>query len=251
MMQSTTAIETTHHMETSYAFQFESYYANDNRTMPYVWSTNRHAGHFCRGVPSNLQLLTLHEIDLVLKLPTNLTDEDENYCFLVTVTSLKDGQVAFISQLDWIEEEALPLYDLMQYSKTFGYVFVGEEDPKMGYIPPSTDMPNLWSSVGRHVGKSRDELELHEIDLVLGLPINQTDEDKHHCFVLTVTSRKDGEEERIFIEEVDHWPEDAPSPPSVAEVRGRLSCSCKSREEHYKLCGGMDRLLRCDDLIKA
>jgi len=258
VMQSTTAIERTH---PSYAFQFESYV--DNQKMPYVWSASRYTGHYCRGdplTPSDVELGTLHEIDLVLKLPTNLTDEDENYCFLVTVTSLQEEEGmdmrqkmtmpkhCFISQLDWIEEELPPSSSMsMQYIKTFGRIFLDGEVPKMGYIPPSNDMPNIWSSVGHHVGK-RPEGELHEIDLVLGLPINYTDEDKHYRFVLTVTSRKDGEEERIFIKVVDHWPEDVPSPPPplhMARLWALNHCYCKSREEHYELCGERH------DLVKA
>ena len=281
VMQSTTAIERTH---PSYAFQFESYV--DNQKTPYVWSCSRYTGHYCRGDPlisSYFEVGTLHEIDLVLKLPTNVTDEDENYSFLLTVTSLQEEEGmdmrqkmitpkhCFISQLDWIEEESYGSSSKSrEYIEFFGRRFLDGEVPKLGYIPPSNDVPNIWSSVGHHVGKCPDG-ELHEIDLVFGLPINCTDEDKHYRFVLIVTSQKDGEEEeRIFIKVVHHEMEDPVSilhrvrgeseggkekprpswdvpsePPRMARLRALNHCYCKSREEHYELCGERD------DLVKA
>jgi len=144
----------------------------------YFWSSWRCTGCY-RKVVDRPPHGTVHEIDVVLFLPTNRSGNDENYCFVVTtLPSLQDGEesTVFVSQLDWIEEE----------------------------LPPSSSMP---------VDKNPEGEFLNETHCLLGLPLNKTDANQHYCFIVTVTPSMDGEEERILIEEVHHWPDDVPPLP--------------------------------------
>lgn len=81
--------------------------------MSYIWT--RHIDNSGEDRLPKLTLQTiryhhrysnLHEINLLLGLPTNETDDDETYFFSVTVASSKDGgeEKVFISQEDWVEE---------------------------------------------------------------------------------------------------------------------------------------------------